>query len=165
MGTPANVKIGVCGVTFDGTDLGYTSGGVSVSYSADTSEVTVDQEAFPIKEIVTAQSFEVTVPMAEYDLSKLVNVFPDATLVSTGDTDVLELGGSVTELTSGTDVPLVLTPTDGGPTEVITITNAVAMPSVDFTFEKDNARVFEVTFKAMAPNSGDVWVKFGTGAA
>lgn len=169
MATPANVKIGVCNVSYNGTDLGYTSGGVSISYSADTNEVEVDQEAYPIKEIITKQNFEVTVPMAEYNLEIFKELLPGTTL-TTGDdttsTDTLVLSGEVTSLSSTIDTPLVITPADGGPEETITIANATITPSLEFSFEKDNARVYEITFKASAPNSEDAdWVKFGTGAA
>lgn len=168
MGTPANVKMGVCNVTYDSVDLGYTSGGVSCAYTADTTEIEVDQEAFPIKEVVTKQSFEVTVPMAEHDLTKLSKVFPDCTLTPAGDgtTATLALDGGVTNITPSVDKALVLTPVDGDNEEVITIGNASVAPSFDFAFEKDNARVYEVTFKANACNTtATPWVKFGTGAA
>ena len=38
-----NVKLGVCSVTFDGVDLGYTKGGVDVTIATTTKEVMVDQ--------------------------------------------------------------------------------------------------------------------------
>ena len=63
MGEASNVMMGVCSLTFGGVDLGYTSGGVKVSYSADTVEKNVDQEDAPIDEVVTKQSFEVVVPL------------------------------------------------------------------------------------------------------
>lgn len=168
MATPANVKIGVCNVNYNGVDLGYTSGGVSVSYSADTNEVEVDQEAYPIKEIITKQTFEVTVPMAEYNLEIFKDLLPGATFTAASEgtsTATLALSGGVVNITSETDTPLIVTPIEGGPEEVITIINATVSPTLEFSFEKDNARVYEITFKASAPNAEDAgWVKFGTGA-
>jgi hypothetical protein len=165
------VKMGVCQVTYGSTDLGYTAGGVTISYSVETEEVEVDQEAFPIKEIVTSQSFEVTVPMAEYNLSVLKDVFPDATFTAgdgTTTSDKLELSGGVVDMSSDTDSALTITPTDSSASnsETIILGNAQVSPQLEFSFTKEGARIFELTFKAMKPNTPTTkWVTFGTGAA
>lgn len=159
MGTAENVKLGVCNVAFGGIDLGYTKGGVSVSYSTESVEKTVDQEDAPIGEIITKQSFEVKVPMAEYDLQKLVNLLPDATLTidSLDSTKMkLGLGGS-----SGTDLltmakELILSPVGGNVNDTITLHHAVPVANFEFAFEKDNVRVFEITFKALKGTNGFV---------
>lgn len=159
MGTAENVKLGVCNVTFGGIDLGYTKGGVSVSYSTESVEKTVDQEDVAIGEIITKQNFEAKVPMAEYDLAKFVNLLPDATLTIDGVDSTkmkLVLGGS-----SGTDLltmaqELILTPVGGDVNDTITLHHAVPIPSFEFVFEKDNIRVFEITFKALKGANGFV---------
>ena len=159
MGTAENVKLGVCNVSFDSSDLGYTKGGVSVSYATETYEKTVDQEDVPIGEIITKQTFEVKVPMAEYDLAKLEKLLPDATLTVDGTDSSkkkLVLGGS-----AGTDLlsvakELVLTPVGGDTNDIVTLHYAIPVPSLEFAFEKDNVRVFEVTFKALKGANGFV---------
>jgi len=162
MGTAANVKLGTCSVTFNNVDLGYTKGGVSVSYSTESVEKTVDQEDAPIGEIITKQSFEVKVPMAEYDLQKFETLLPDATLtIDNLDPNKmkLELGGG-----AGTDLlalaaELVIAPLGGGANDQIVVHHAVPIPNIEFSFEKDNVRVFEVTFKALKGQNG--FVTFG----
>lgn len=78
------VDMGACNVYFgpDGaeTSLGYTSGGVGVSYSVETQEVEVDQVDAPISEQITKQVLEVKVPMAESNLPRLAAMLPGTTL-------------------------------------------------------------------------------------
>ena len=80
-----NVKIGVCRVYYDGEDLGYTKGGVTVSATTGTYEVKVDQFGeSPISENITSRSVTVTAPLAETTLRNMVKIMPGATLVSDG---------------------------------------------------------------------------------
>lgn len=80
-----NVKLGVCKVTFDGVDLGYTKGGVEVSVKTDTHKVNVDQFGkTPINEYVMGREVTVKVPLAETTLDNLVKTMPGATLVQVG---------------------------------------------------------------------------------
>lgn len=82
------VDMGACNVYFgpDGaeTALGYTSGGVQVSYSVETQEVEVDQVDAPISEQITKQVLEVKVPMAESNLPRLAAMLPGTTMVVDG---------------------------------------------------------------------------------
>jgi len=156
------VQMGVCDVTFNAVDLGYTSGGVSVSMSTESNEVTVDQEDVPISERITKMNFEIKVPMAEYDLSRFATLLPGATLVvdSVDETKMkLVLSGE-----SGTNLlnmakELIITPADGTDNDKVTLHHAIPVPSMEFAYEKDNQRVFEVTFKAMKGVNG--FVTFG----
>ena len=163
MGEKDNVMMGVCNVSFNSSDLGYTSGGVSVDYSAETVEKKVDQEDAPIDELVTSQAMEVTVPMAERDLSRLGDLLPGATyVVDENDATAVKLvltGAAGTTLAS-LAAPLILTPqgsTDEN--DKLTLYHAVPTPKVSFAYEKDNIRVYEVTFKALVGDDG--WVVFG----
>lgn len=80
-----NVKLGVCRVLFNGTDLGYTKGGVEVEVKTDTHEVNVDQFGkTPINEYIMGRSCTVKAPLAETTLDNLVATMPGATLVSDG---------------------------------------------------------------------------------
>ena len=78
-----NVKIGVCKVTYDGVDLGYTKGGVEVQVETETYEVTVDQFGMsPINEYIQKRTVSVTCPLAETTLENMVKIMPGATLVT-----------------------------------------------------------------------------------
>jgi hypothetical protein len=159
MGTATNVKIGVCNITFGGEDLGYTKGGVTVTYSTDSITKEVDQEDVPLGEIITKQSFEVKVPMAEYDLEKLANLIPNSVLVKDATTPTkmkLEITGAAGADLFDTAKELVITPVGGDANDVITLHHAIAVPSFEFRFEKENIRVFEITFKALKGTNGFV---------
>ncbi len=167
MSDATKVEMGVCSVTFDSVDLGYTAGGVKCSYSAETKEIEVDQEDAPIGERVTKQSFEVVIPLAEYDLERLASLLPGATYVedSVDDTKFkLTLSGS-----AGIDLldmakELVITPADStNDSDKITLFYAVPTPNLEFAFEKENVRVYEITFKAMKGTNG--FVLFGDATA
>ena len=82
------VDMGACNVYFgpDGaeTSLGYTVGGVQVSYSVESQEIEVDQVTSPISEQITKQNLEVKVPMAESNIPRLSALLPGTTLVVHG---------------------------------------------------------------------------------
>lgn len=80
-----NVKLGVCSVTFDGVDLGYTKGGVDVEVKTETKKVMVDQFGnSEINEYITGRTCSAKVPLAETTLENLVRIMPGAVLVNTG---------------------------------------------------------------------------------
>ncbi|MGA1846767.1 hypothetical protein [Deferribacter abyssi] len=158
----AEVKMGYCDVSFDGQDIGYTKGGTRVSYSVETVEITADQEDAPIGEVVTKQNFEVTVPIEQYNLQLLAKLIPGATLVvdATDSTKMkLEIAGA-----SGVNLldlakELKIIPRGGDANDQITVHHAVPIPKIEFAYEKDNVRVYEVTFKALKGTNG--FVTFG----
>lgn len=80
-----NVKLGVCRVLFNGSDLGYTKGGVEVEVKTDTHEVNVDQFGkTPINEYIMGRTCSVKAPLAETTLDNLVATMPGATMASDG---------------------------------------------------------------------------------
>jgi PKD repeat protein len=163
MADALKVKMGACEVYFDNANLGYTVGGVKVAYSIDTFEKTVDQEDAPIDEVVTKQNFEVTVPMAEYNLAKLVQFIPGAVLL--GDDDVspgklkLMITGESGKSLKGLAGKLVIKPKGGTMNDWVTVYAAVPKPNIEFAFEKENTRVYNVVFRAL--KSGNNFVSLG----
>lgn len=80
-----NVKLGVCTITYKGTDLGYTSGGVEVTVKTDTHKSTVDQFGkTPINEYVMGREVMAKVPLAETTIGNMVAIMPGATVASVG---------------------------------------------------------------------------------
>lgn len=158
-GNAENVELGACTVAFGGNDLGYTSGGVNVTYSTESKEKTVDQEDVPIGEVIIKQAFEVKVPLAEKDLQRFSEFLPGAEYIvdSVDPTKTkLVLSGS-----AGTDLQkmakkLIIAPVDGDANDMITIHHAIPVPNLEFSFEKDNVRVYTVTFKALKGVNGFV---------
>lgn len=199
-GNAESVNIGVCEVFFgpSGAEsaLGYTSGGVQVTYSVDTQEIEVDQVDAPISEKITKQNLEVKVPMAEHNLPRLASMLPGATFVVDGkkyrgiyngseaytQNDVVLYEGKLytrgatgsgapvggtgwTEVPKNTKVKmtvsgksgdlneragsLLLKPDPDDKNTWITMHRALPVPSFDFSYEKNNVRVVEVTFKGL----------------
>lgn len=85
MSNTKNVKLGVCKIFFDGSDLGYTKGGVEVEVATETHKVEVDQFGkSPIDEVIMGRTVSVKAPLAETTLENLVKIMPGATLVTNG---------------------------------------------------------------------------------
>lgn len=162
VGNAANVQMGVCTITYKSQDLGYTKGGVKVSYSTESLEKKVDQEDAPIGEIITNQKFEVKVPLAEYDLTRLASILPNAQLVTDKTTPTkkkLVLTGAAGANLLTLSGELILKPMDGTANDWITVHHACPIPSLEFAYEKENIRIYEVTFKALKGTNG--FVTFG----
>jgi hypothetical protein len=131
-----NVKLGACDVNYDSVDLGLTKGGVQVNITTTKHEVKVDQFGETIaNDIIMGRQGTVTVPMAETDLTKLAKVIPGATLV-TDTTDVANKADDVT-------VPL-----------------AGVSGDIQFAFQVDQERVYNVTF-TMYPDEDGLLLIFG----
>lgn len=142
-----NVKVGVCSVTFNDVDLGYTKGGVEVEVSTEKYTVTVDQFGnTPINDYLIGRTIMVTTPLAETTVENLVATMPGATLI-TGSSE------SKAEVTTGIGINLIdlaqellLHPismgTDKG--EDITIPKAATAGNMSFAYQLDSERIFNV---------------------
>lgn len=159
-----NVKLGVCRVTFGGTDLGFTKGGVEVSVETQTHEVTVDQMGdTPINEYITSRSCTVTVPLAETTLENLVKVMPGATLV----TDTKEPTKKFVTVPTATGQSLlkvaqvlVLHPianADNDKSDDFTVMRAATAGAMSYSYKLDDERIFSCEFKAYADEDGNLF--------
>lgn len=55
----------------EATDIGFTSGGVTISGAVEKALIQVDQSATPIREIVTAVNLNISIPLASITLDNL----------------------------------------------------------------------------------------------
>lgn len=95
----ANVKLGVCKVTFNDVDLGYTKGGVEVEVSTETHKVMVDQFGnSEINERITGRSVKAKVPLAETTIELMATIMPGSEVTT-------ELGTAATAFISFAGVP------------------------------------------------------------
>jgi hypothetical protein len=93
-----NVKLGVCSVTFNGEDLGYTKGGVEVTIATTTKEVMVDQFGnSPINEYILGRTCTAKVPLAETTLLNLARIMPGAIVNGSGG---VKAAGTLSVLTA-----------------------------------------------------------------
>jgi len=147
-----NVKLGVCKVTYNNVDLGYTKGGVEVTVKTDTHKVNVDQFGkTPINEYIMGREVMVKCPLAETTLENLVAIMPGATLVQ-GTTDEKDVVNVTTAIgTSLLDIAqkLVLHPIAKGATdysEDFTVFKAATAGALTFAYKLEDERVFNCEF-------------------
>jgi len=80
--TVANVIVGTATLSYNPTagsavgdagwvDIGYTEDGVTVTYTADTADIEVEEETFPIKRVITKETVEITCNMAQNSIANL----------------------------------------------------------------------------------------------
>lgn len=160
-----NVKLGTCAVTFDGTDLGLTKGGVEVNVSTMTYKISVDQfGATEINEYITGRTCLVKVPMAETDLTLLATVIPDATLTSSVDKHKLEVKTSTGKSLRNFAGELNLHPIALGATELnddFTVPIAAPKGEFNFAYKLDEERVYNVEFQGYPDLATDVLYVIG----
>lgn len=151
-----NVKLGVCRVYFGEAeeDLGLTKGGVDVSVSTETHEVTVDQYGdTPINEYITSRTAEVTVPMAETTLENAVKIMPGARLL----TDAEDPDKRYVEVPTGTGLSLMdyaqrlrlhpIANADDNREDDFILYRAATPGEIDYSYKLDEERIFSCTFK------------------
>lgn len=146
-----NVKVGVCSVDFNGTDLGYTKGGVTVEVTADTHKVTVDQfGGTAVNEYVIGRNVTVTTPLAETTVDNLVQIMPGATkIVDSIDATKVKadvVTGVGTSLLASA-AKLTLHPISAtGVNEDIIVPKAATAGAINLNFSLDNERIFETVW-------------------
>lgn len=157
-----NVRLGVCSVSFNGEDLGYTKGGVEVEVTTNTKKVTVDQFGeTEINEYITGRMIKARVPLAESTLDRIQQLVPGSVLVTDGvDPTSQRLDVKVDAGLSLFDhaYQLVLHPTANLPankTEDVTIFKAVTPGSFQFAFKVDEERVYQAEFVGYPDASND----------
>ena len=123
------------------TELGYTEDGVDFEYTADTNDIEVEEETFPIDRVIIKETVQITCNMAEASLYNM-DVAMAGSLLS----------GSILKLGAGTNKKLELILTGVNPDgfyREITIPVATATGAVGMPYKKDEKTVVPVTFQAL----------------
>lgn len=159
-----NVKLGVCKVTFDGQDLGYTKGGVEVSVKTETHKVMVDQFGkTPINEYIMGREVQVKVPLAETTLENLVKIMPGATLVTDAVTPTKKVVNVPTGIGSNLlDIAktLVLHPIgkpDADKSDDFTVFKAATAGALQFSYKLEDERIFSCEFNGYPDANGKLF--------
>ena len=134
--------------TVSGTDLGCTTGGISVAYSYEKTDIFCDQTLAAVETAITSETCEITVSLLETAIEKLQYAIGNATVdLSPGVANKLAVGG----LTTLTYQPLKLEITDSDTALLITWTFfKVLSNGIDINFERDNPTQGDVTFTVYA---------------
>jgi hypothetical protein len=142
--------MGPCDVTFKGTDLGLTKGGVDVEFGTEVTPIVADQYGDSvIDNVIKGRSIKVTVPMAERDLDRLASVFPGSSVVGT-TTKRLVVNAAVGTSLRALAGALILHPhavPAADKTKDLTVPLAMAKGDIKFSYKSDDQRVYAVEFE------------------
>lgn len=169
---PKKVLLGPCTVTFDSTDLGFTKGGVEVSITTPKKTIDVDQFGdSEIDERIMGRMVTVRCPLAEHDLSVLAKSIPGSTLITDG-TDAtkmrLELNSAYGTSLREIAAELVLHPKHkpvGEKNEDFVIPLAAPGGDIEFSFHKNDERIYSIEFKAFTDVDTGLVAYFGDDSA
>lgn len=150
MGDITKVKVGVCSVTYNGTDLGHTKGGVEVAYEPTHMDVTVDKYGETVVEkYLTGEKFTAKVPLAEFTIANLRNAIPQSTFAGAANARIT-LGASAGQAAKVDSAQLVLHPINEGTRAFdIVMHKAYVASQVQLMHKIDEVKVVEVTFEAL----------------
>lgn len=150
MSNSLNVKMGVCSVSFKGTDLGHTKGGVEVTYDPQWSEITVDKYGKTVVEKkLTGEKVTVKVPLAEYTADNLLVAIPAGTQSGTTHKK-LSIGSDAGKSLLAQAGQLILHPVGESNKDFdVVLHKAAVTSSVTIKHQVETERVVEVTFEAL----------------
>lgn len=153
-----NVKLGVCTITFDSVDLGYTKGGVTFEVTTETYTVVIDQFGeTPVSNYITGRIAKVMTPLAETTIDNMKAIMPGSTLVVDGVTAtkrklVVSTGVGVNLI--NTAKKLVLRPLGlADASEDITIPRANTPGQVTFSYNTNQERIFNTEWFGYPDNA------------
>jgi len=132
------------------TEVGYTEDGVTLEYTADTADIEVEEETFPIDRVITKETVAVTCNMAESSLYNMDKAMAGSVLSG----GIIKLGGSVNKTMN-----LKIEGTNpAGYTRSILIPVATATGAVGMAYKKGEKTVVPVTFQALKGDSDAVQI-------
>jgi hypothetical protein len=163
-----NIRLGQCDVTYDGTALGLTKGGVEVTIKNDATEVSVDKYgSTPVAAYHKGTRVEVKTTLSEYAYDVLVAVL-------NGSQKVEGLGGSPVDGMTLGDMAgvelegalLLLHPSIVvGNDQDVQIWKAIVTGDTKIPFKVDEETTYEVTFLGLIDSgktTGNYLGQFGT---
>jgi hypothetical protein len=146
--------MGVCSVTWGGTDLGHTKGGVEVSYEPEYADVTVDAYGnTPVDKKLTGEKLTVKVPLAEETIANMRVAIPQSEFAGAANKRVT-LGHKAGQSAYADAQQLVLHPIAEGTRIVdVVLYKAIAVGTVVLGHKIDDQRIIEVEFVALIDES------------
>ena len=134
-----------------GTDIGCTTGGVTVTYTIETSDIFCDQVTSPVQVAVTGETATVEFSMLESTAQNLDLVLGGGSVSKDGTTAYyVGIGG----VSSAAFEPLQLIITDNDTGFLTTWTFFRCHPGgITANFERENPTAFGITFTAYAETS------------
>jgi hypothetical protein len=154
-GDRTKIKLGPHQVKFGGTNLGFTAGGVEITYNVEYKEIMVDQLNSPVDIRVIKENFEAKFSLSETSRDNLLIAMPAASAASgAASADGINFGRrpgySVGQNASGI---LNLHPVDAATGDLSrdwTVPIAVAAGPVTIPFKPDEEQLIPIVMKAIA---------------
>lgn len=155
MADAENIKLGTCKISYNGTDLGLTAGGVEVEVSTSTHETKVDQYGDSVvNEFITGRNCVAKCPLVETTIDNLVAIMPGATKVVDGTTPTkirvdVQTGIGVSLRESAAELilhPIALPDSDVSEDFIIPLAGVAG--ALNYAYKLDQERVFNAEFKA-----------------
>ncbi|HUV56616.1 MAG TPA: hypothetical protein VMV84_05220 [Dehalococcoidales bacterium] len=122
-------------------DVGYTEDGVTLEYTADTADIEVEEETFPIDRVITKETIAITCNMAESSLTNIGNAMAGSVLSGS----ILTLGAGVNKTMN-----LKIAGTNpAGFNREIFVPLATSTGAVGMSYKKGEKTIVPVTFQAL----------------
>lgn len=164
-----NYELGPCQITFDGTDLGKTSGGVTLTVEETFAPINTDQDGEnPVDEKITGTSVTVEGSLAEITLDNFAKLFKRSKTTD-GNKEKVEILPNVGTSLLANSKTMIIKPYDGGtvtgdPNEWITLGRAGMKASASMTYNVSDQRTIGFTATGY-PDVNGVIATFGDTSA
>lgn len=139
--TPGSTTVEDLELSGPWTEIGYTEDGVTIEYTADETDIEVEEETFPIDRVITKETCAITCNMAEASLFNMDKAMAGSVL-----------SGNILKLGAGVNKPIslqIIGTNELGENLAITIPRCTAVGSVAMPFKKGEKTVVPVTFQAL----------------
>lgn len=151
MADATKIQLGICDVTYKGVNLGHTIGGVTVTYSPDFHETSVDYYGSSVVEkFLVGERLKAKVSLAEYTIANLQNAINQGTLQ--GD-DAVSVGSKAGKRASANAGLLVLHPINSPANDTrqydVSIYKAVVTNELAIEHKNDGEKVLPVEFEGL----------------
>lgn len=145
-----NIQLGVCSVTYKGTLLGHTIGGVTVTYTPTFHETKVDQYGESVAKLfLVGETLEAEFNLAEFTLTNIQAAIDQGTAVGDDSTSIGSNAGKNANTTAGL---LVLHPIVNAATNYnddISIYKAISTGPLKIEMKNDGEKVIPVKMVAI----------------
>lgn len=163
--TVANIIIGACtSFKVDSTDLGGTSGGVTIEKKRDFTDLEVDQVTAIIKKAIKKETYTVKTQLSEATLANLQLAWGLSTAPVTAAgppaTETLDIGVE-TKVTEHTLTFVGPCPSGTYTSRTFAVNRAISMAIAKPEMSKDKETLFEVEFDCL-PDLTKTGAEFGT---
>lgn len=157
-GNAANVAIGAASVCVNGSDIGYTTGGVKLQYQPTFVEVRADQSGGVIRRFKQEERLFVEFELIEITLQRIAEIFgyPNSNLFTgsgTGIGDCLYIGYA-----SGCSIEevemVILSPAPNCCTREWTFPVAISVSEAQLNFQRDQEQRISARFEILKQSDG-----------